>query len=573
MGVTVSFQPTGPVPGNAAPVTMRGPSLTIGRGPANDLVLPDPDRMLSKSHCVLENQGGNVVVIDLSTNGTFLNYGKTALGPVPTPLSNGDVLGLGMFELLISITDDQPSALDLPPDPQGFAQISPGQADLAPDPLDLLDAPGPEGDALEALLGGNTAPTGPSQLSPVDPIDELLPPGGMDEDDPFFSRPADGRDGQGASLSAHNPAESDVFDPPKPSQQVIPDDWDDLLAPTPAAGREAIAQNADTNAAQDAAPDPLGHDPLGNDPWESQPPQARDPLIPDPPLPDPLAQDPLAQDPLAQDPLAQDPLAPDPVAADPVHTQPTPGRQPADPVPTAVTSEQVQPALAAPPAQMGAQGGAVPAGPAASPSDAAATVAFFKALGAEDLAVRDADLPDTMARAGTVMRRLITGLREILMTRSSIKSEFRIEQTMIAAGGNNPLKFSVSPEQAIESLMRPRGRGYMGAEDAAREALDDIAAHEVAMVAGMESAIKSVLARLSPEVLEQKIERSGRLGSFLRGGRKAQYWDVYEKIFAEISDQAENDFHQFFSREFAKAYQDQLNRLKARADQDQSPGA
>ena len=217
MSVTVSFQPTGPVPGNSGPVTMRGPSLTIGRGPANDLVLPDPDRMLSKSHCVIEDQGGNVVVIDLSTNGTFLNYSKVALGPVPTPLSNGDVLTLGLFELVVNITSEMPSALDLAPDPIGDLPITPGHTPLGHDPLaDLLDGPGSGGDVLDELLGNQSVPTGPSQITPVDPIDELLPPGGEDDDDPFFLKPLDGREGEGASFSAHNAAHRDVFEPPRP---------------------------------------------------------------------------------------------------------------------------------------------------------------------------------------------------------------------------------------------------------------------------------------------------------------------------------------------------------------------
>ena len=76
MAVTLRFQSTGMIPGQAQPVAMHGNSLTIGRGPENDLVLPDPDRMISKRHCVIEDHNGNVVVVDLSTNGTFLNYGK-----------------------------------------------------------------------------------------------------------------------------------------------------------------------------------------------------------------------------------------------------------------------------------------------------------------------------------------------------------------------------------------------------------------------------------------------------------------------------------------------------------------
>jgi type VI secretion system protein ImpI/type VI secretion system protein len=33
-------------------------------------------------------------------------------------------------------------------------------------------------------------------------------------------------------------------------------------------------------------------------------------------------------------------------------------------------------------------------------------------------------------------------------------------------------------------------------------------------------------------------------------------------MYTEISDQAENDFHELFAKEFARAYQDQLDRLK-----------
>ena len=85
MAVTLKFQSSGMVPGDGRPVVMRGGSLTVGRGPANDLVLPDPDRMLSKNHFVIEDHNGNIVIVDLSTNGTFLNYSKIPLGRTPTP--------------------------------------------------------------------------------------------------------------------------------------------------------------------------------------------------------------------------------------------------------------------------------------------------------------------------------------------------------------------------------------------------------------------------------------------------------------------------------------------------------
>ncbi len=470
MAVTLTFQSSGTVPGNAAPVRMRGGSLTAGRGPGNDIVLPDPDRLLSKSHFAIEDHNGNILIVDLSTNGTFLNYSKIPLGKTPTPLNNGDVLSLGTYELVVEIGADLEDPADLIAAPVEQGAVSHGDAQNAPDPLALLDDAGPGGDFLDDLLGSDDGLKGPAQLKHMDPIDELLPPLGEDED-PFFAKAPDAGEGTGASLPSHNPSAQDSFTPGVASRNVIPDDWDDLLAPT------------------DAAPDPT-------------------PAAPEPAAPDVAPAPPPVETP------------PPPVAAEPVAVEPA-----------LITGEE------------------------------SAARAFLAAVGGDELKVEDSDLQTTMARMGRVMKTMITGLREILMTRTSIKSEFRIDQTMISAGGNNPLKFSISPEQAVEAIVKPTTKGYLGAETATEQALNDIKAHEIAMVTGMEAALKGVLERLNPEALAGQIETSSAFGSLLKG-KKARYWEVYEKMYAEISDQAENDFHDLFSREFARAYKDQLEKLK-----------
>lgn len=476
MPVTLKFQSSGTIPGNAQPVRMQGGSLTVGRGEANDLVLPDPDRLLSKSHCVIEDHNGNVVIVDLSTNGTFLNYSKIPLGKVPTPLNSGDVLALGSYELVVNITSDLGDVDGGPADPLAQAPASHGDAANAPDPLALLDDAGPGGDFLDDLLGAEAGPTGPSQINPVDPIDELLPPLGEDEEDPFFQKPDDGRQGEGASAPSHNPSAQDSFTPqPSGGGGLIPDDWDDEFL-------------------GDEAPKPA-------------------------PAPQPKSEQPKT-------------IVPKPAVAKSVAKPPPPVPEP--------SKASVDPDV---------------------PIDTDAARAFLRAVGADEVKIDDADMVNTMARMGRVMKTLVTGLREILMTRTSIKGEFRIEQTMISAGGNNPLKFSISPEQAVEAIVKPGARGYLSAESAVEEALTDIKAHEVAMVTGMEAALKGVLTRLDPQELAGKIETSGGLGGLLKG-KKARYWEVYEKLYADISDQAENDFHDLFSREFSRAYKEQLDKLK-----------
>ena len=215
----------------------------------------------------------------------------------------------------------------------------------------------------------------------------------------------------------------------------------------------------------------------------------------------------------------------------------------------------VSPSPAAPPTQQPVPPAAAMGGPDA------ASRGFLSQLGADNLGVTDQDLPATMARLGSVLRIAIEGLREILMTRESIKSEFRIEKTMLQLGGNNPLKFSVSPEQAIEAMVLPTPRGYLEATEAAQQALKDIKAHEVAMLTGMEAALKGILKKLDPAVLEEKISSDKSLSGMLKS-RKARYWEIYESMYTEISDQAENDFQELFAKEFARAYQEQLDKLK-----------
>jgi len=535
---------------------MRGPSLTIGRGAENDMVLPDPDRQISKTHCVIENHNGNLVVVDLSTNGTFLNYGKIALGRTPTPLNDGDVLILGAYELVVQVSgaNAEPAA------PLMDERVSHGNAARAPDPMQLLDDAAPGGDFLDGLLGGDK-PKGPGQFRGRQDEIDLLPP--LGDDGPLLG-PAP-VDRGGPAMRDHSAAGSDAFRAPVASRVAIPDDWDDLLAPTPVARPAAPAAYSSpppSSARMIPDDDSFGLEPapaaaavvvethvvvnVVMAPAEAEPPE---PVVvmPAPPVavaePAPVA---AAVPAAAPEPVvaAEPPVAPfDPFATDPSR----PSRPPA------------ASAVVAAPA-MAASVPAAPAPPAAAAGDAAR--AFLLAIGAENMRITDAELPETMARLGKTLKSMITGLREILMTRTSIKSEFRIEQTMVNVGGNNPLKFSISPEQAIEAMVKPTVRGYLTADKAAEQALEDIRAHEVAMVTGMEAALKGVLSKLDPALLTQKIEAKAGFGGFLKN-RKAQYWETYEAMYAEISDQAENDFHELFAREFAKAYKDQLARLKA----------
>ncbi|MBI1172554.1 type VI secretion system-associated FHA domain protein TagH [bacterium] len=578
MAVTLRFQSSGAVPGDGHPITMRGVSLTIGRGPENDVVLPDPDRLISKTHCVVENHNGNIVVVDFSTNGTFLNYGKIPLGRTATPINDGDVLIMGPYELVVQITSASSYAEPLAPLADERASF--GNAKAAPDPYKLLDDAAPGGDFLDSLLGSDK-PTGPAQFRKAqEDFVDLLPP--LGDDGPLLG-PAPELP-SGPAMRDHSASITDSFLPAGKAEtkSVIPDDWDDLLAPVPQArpvqpqalppdadvfshGPRPVLPEDDIFGGPVAAP---GAGALPDDDlfMDLAPQPATAPAAP-PPVMAPVAPPPVTTPMAASAPeVAVPPASPAASPFDPFVTDPNRPLRPDLAVPAAAPALSTAPVPPPAPVAAPVSAASVPVAPTLAPAPAVgagldAGRVFLMAVGAEDLRISDNELPETMARLGRTLRAMITGLREILMTRTSIKSEFRIEQTMVNVGGNNPLKFSVSPEQAIEAMVKPTARGYLPAEAAAQQALEDIKAHEIAMVTGMEAALKGVLAKLNPATLTTKIEARGGFGGFLKN-RKAQYWETYEAMYAEISDQAENDFHELFAREFAQAYRAQLARLK-----------
>ncbi len=86
---------------------------TIGRGTDNEWILPDPERYLSGKHARVDFRAGTYVLVDTSSNGTYVNGAQVPLGKFHDyALREGDYLRLGEYELLVSIDKSN----DFPPD-------------------------------------------------------------------------------------------------------------------------------------------------------------------------------------------------------------------------------------------------------------------------------------------------------------------------------------------------------------------------------------------------------------------------------------------------------------------------
>jgi type VI secretion system protein len=86
---------------------------TIGRAPDNEWILPDPERYLSGKHARIDFRAGTYVLVDTSSNGTYVNGAQVPLGKYHDYLlKDGDYVRFGEYELLVSIDKSN----DFPPD-------------------------------------------------------------------------------------------------------------------------------------------------------------------------------------------------------------------------------------------------------------------------------------------------------------------------------------------------------------------------------------------------------------------------------------------------------------------------
>ena len=495
-------------------------TLSIGRGAGNDWVLPDPERHLSKTHCVISVENGRTVLTDLSTNGVYVNGAQQ-----PTQrdsrivLTDGDDFRIGEYTVRLAEGAQAASGHG------GAGYAAPGYGTTLPDPFAEPDRRG--------------AAEGRSPLD-IDPLDDPLgrPP------DPAFRHPV-----------AHTPAArrpEDPFDVSDDKQRRSVDPDDDLFRGTkPAIDWQGPSQPDNADAPKHAfAParvihpaDPSGidFDALIGDLSSVMPAQPASPARPAPPPPRPAP----APDPFADLDNLLAPTPPQP----PPRPQPLPRPQPA----LAPDDSLGETGITPPPRPV-----AAPVPPASVPQTAtgdarAGLAAFLEGAGVANLPASGTDPEETLRAVGQVFRAMTEGLREVLMSRSAIKGEMRVEQTMIRARDNNALKFSVTVDDAVAALLSANRAGYMPPLVATKEAFNDLKSHELAVMAGVQTALMALLQRFDPTALESRLAQ-GLLGSVLPAARKARYWDSFRQTYGDIAREAEDDFQAVFGREFARAY-------------------
>lgn len=483
---------------------------TIGRAPGNDWVLPDPKRFVSSRHAAVYRQADGYHLTDTSANGVYLNGSPRSLGRGgSTRLVDGDQLVLGEYEIVVSEL------------PDGFAEAAgPAHPLTATEGSDLPTSPGAGGGTDMFASTGAGTELQPKPLAPAPGQEPFVDigQGGSPLDLYGPASPTSPQSEPPASFSDHVSLERQAFVPPAtqspapapatstaPSPHVpdgIPENWDRT-----GTGHKALDPRAAGAAAQGHAPvspaEPDRYEALTGASHDSQ--VDFDPLTAQNPQPGHAAQH----------------AATDPYQSHQNQSHQTLASQ-ATPTPGFTSGSAAAPLLRA-----AAVSGLDPQGP---------------------------DATILLERAGAILVEATRGLAELLRARSEVKELVRAERTLYWQS-SNPLKnLALKPEEALRALLDPANASSVDAGESVRQVADDLKSHELALIAGMQAAFRSLIKRFEPAALEHRLQRNNVLDRMLPATRKARNWDLYVENYEQIAAEIEDALREVLRDEFARAY-------------------
>ncbi len=523
----------------------------IGRAENNTLVLPDPDRTISRVHARVSFRTGSYVLIDEGSNAVVLN-GQTLGKGREAPLRAGDRVQIGGYLIEVSAGGASGKAADPFGDFFGLAASPPPAGKTtAADPLGLgfAPVPAPAKPPPAPAFGGIPDDWDPFAATPV--------PAGR------AAAPSPGANALGLDLGAGAPS---PLIPGLPRASGSSDSLDQLFglgAPGPSSGGNNPLANSLLDAPA-SLPNLAAHaDPLRS--LSELAPVAAEARRDDsselnrpfslpaaPSLPADATPTAFAAIPLAAPATPAAPVLSWDAGAGESRTIIRPGAKSASVATTLLQPPAPSPVTATSPAP-------APTAPAAG-SDALLE-AFRQGLGQPSLKLPLLDAA-FMRLLGELLQEATQGTVDLLVARAEIKREVRAQATVIMAKENNPLKFSPSGEAALGHLLGPSVRGFMAPAKAMRDAFDDLRAHQLAFLTGMRAAMEGLLARFDPALLESRLTQKSVLQSLLPGARKAQLWAVFQQEYKQIAREAGDDFQDLFGREFLRAYEAQIDALK-----------
>lgn len=189
--------------------------------------------------------------------------------------------------------------------------------------------------------------------------------------------------------------------------------------------------------------------------------------------------------------------------------------------------------------------------------------AFVAGLGLDDTPVVPDFSPEQLYLAGKLLSLFSQGTVALLSSRSILKRGLKAEMTMILEEENNPFKMLPSGKTVLMQIFSTPMPGFTSPESAVRDAMIDLQAHQLGMIAGVRAIIAAMLQTFHPDTLEKKAMEQGNGKGLFSGNRKAMLWDMLKVQYQQVANEVEDDFHTLFGEAFLYAYDLEIRQYKA----------
>lgn len=568
--------------GGQVSYTCSDRGFDIGRHEHLDWSLPDPQRVISGKHCEVRFEGNGFVLHDMSTNGTFMNGSPNRMDK-PLMLRSGDRFMVGDYIISVAI-----EGAVAPPQP-----VHPAAGNIpSQSPMPSLG-----GTPQQPFLQREAWPAPPSSADPSYPMPQPSSPWGAPEtgmegrhappsDAPGVGTPADdvwSQQGHGwgnADPALYSPqADPPVQQPPRPAQA---DPLDHLasqpdLPPRPLSENPAFAGGAEAGPSQrglqssahsEAEGAPVPSEPLFGMPdlGSPEPAPVQELVVPSE-LPEAvdavrgLSEKSISPFPEASPP---EPSASSSVSSElkpevdqssvfqPSHSELALVEENSTPI-EEDQSRRLDPVVELPKED-------------ASEAHDIFLRAFAEGAGIPVSALDGRD-PDELARElGNILAGITGDLMGLLAARSQVKALTRnANRTMISRTGNNALKFSPTPQVALQTMLseNAEANGYLPIKKAMANAFKDIQKHHVWTYSAMQKAAARFEQTLSPKA----IEAEGLVQKSTFGNVKAKQWEKLDERWTSLVSTHDDGLVGVFSQYFTEYYEE-----LSRADDGEDPG-
>lgn len=545
------------------------PGGTIGRSVDNNLVLPDEERAISRLQAIVHISADGECRVTNRGNVT-----RVLLNDIPlergrqVELQDGDILGIDDYQ--IQVTSLQQAAAPQAQPAVKTADTAPvttpvaKEKSAAPIPNEIWDSLVEEFTPAAAvnprpapIINQDSHPlleTPEPEMNPADPLAQLA--GGVElrqlqsqQTDPAMLFNTDTTFERDPILADTTPSALLAEQRPTTSQ----------AAPIKPAELKKNEQELDPLAlfggsSTPASPEALNsNDPLGLLMGSAVP--LTQPELPQPPLQQPAM--------VAREETPQPKATPQPVAQPTPLPQPEPQYSP----PVQPTTAQPRPRPANrlgidPIAYQSArtQQGSVTSG---ERLEGPLLAALLQGVGLDDLQPQPHFDEQQLRQAGRLLSLFSQGTVALLSSRSILKRGVKAEMTMILDEANNPFKLLPSGKTVLMQMFGSKMPGFMPPEQAVRDALIDLQAHQLGMIAGIRAIIAAMLQSFNPDRLEEEARKEGAAPRLsLPASRKAALWDYFVKSYQQTSGEIEDDFHTLFGEAFLHAYDVEVNQYK-----------